>query len=153
MRGDAVPLLDVDLDDLVMALTWHDPFGGSAHYLDRVSGEVVFVNPDVGEDLLPPGFDADDERFLRIDAIDSAESWALMGLFADQVSDPRVAQRLDRALRGPKPFRRFKDELARDPAQREAWFAFERVHMERLARRWCEDSGIKPRWVGRGAPA
>jgi len=91
----------------------------------------------------------DDEGFVRIDAIDSSDSFTIMAAFVDQLGDRRLAQALTWALQQHKPFRRFKDELARHPAQREAWFQFERTALERIARRWCEGFGITPRWTTR----
>lgn len=44
------------------------------------------------------------------------------------------------------------DALADHPAQREAWFAFERQAMQAIARRWCEDNGITPTWVTHRQP-
>jgi hypothetical protein len=38
---------------------------------------------------------------------------------------------------------------SRDPL----WFAFERAAMAAIARRWCEDHGIAPRWQRPGSPA
>jgi hypothetical protein len=72
--------------------------------------------------------------------------------FVDQCDDPRLGRALAQALQQRKPFRRLKDTLAERPAQREAWFAFERQAMETIARRWCEDNGITPTWVTHRQP-
>ena len=69
--------------------------------------------------------------------------------FVDQCGDDRVARALGQALQQRKPFRRFKDVLAAHPAQRETWFAFERQAMEAIARQWCEEHDISPRWAVR----
>lgn len=144
------PLL-IDLDDLAWGLTWHDDYQGSGHWLNLDTGEVVFVaDPlDLGELDADP---RDDERFVRIDAIDSSESFRIMEDFIEQLGERRLALSLTRALQQRKPFRRFKDELANHPAQREAWFAFERAALERIARRWCEGCGIAPQWTTRRQP-
>jgi len=63
--------------------------------------------------------------------------------------DDRLARALGQALQQRKPFRRLKDALAAHPAQREAWFAFERQAMKAIARRWCEDHSISPQWAAR----
>jgi len=140
--------LSIDLDELAWALTWHDDHQGSSHWLNLDTGDVVFIaDPyDLGELDADPH---DDERFVRIDAIDSSESFRNMEDFVDQLADRHLAQVLTRALQQRKPFRRFKDELAHHPAQRETWFAFERTALERIARRWCEGCGITPQWTTR----
>lgn len=84
-----------------------------------------------------------------IEPIESSEAFRVMEDFVDQCGDDRLARALEQALRQRKPFRRFKDALAAHPAQREAWFAFERQAMEAIARRWCEGHGISPRWDAR----
>lgn len=143
--------LPIDLDELAWALTWHDDYQGSSHWLNLDTGEVVFVaDPhDLGELDADP---RDDKRFVRVDTIDSSESFRIMADFIDQLGDRRLAQALARALEQRKPFRRFKDELARHSAQREAWFVFERAALERIARRWCEACGITPQWTTRRQP-
>jgi hypothetical protein len=140
--------LPIDLEELAWALTWHDDYQGSGHWLNLDTGDVVFVaDPDdLGELEADP---RDDERFVRIDAIDSSQSFRIMADFVDQLGDRRLAQALTRALEQRKPFRRFKDELAHHPAQREAWFAFEHTALERIARSWCEGCGITPQWTTR----
>jgi hypothetical protein len=67
--------------------------------------------------------------------------------FVDPCDDLRLGRALAQALEQRKPFRRFKDTRAENPVQREAWFAFERQAMEKIARRRCEDHGIAPTWV------
>jgi len=89
----------------------------------------------------------DDERWLFIEPIESSEAFRVMEDFVDQCGDDRLARALGQALQQRKPFRRFKDVLAAHPAQREAWFSFERQAMEVIARRWCEQHDILPRWA------
>lgn len=96
-----------------------------------------------GTGLARPG---EGERVLTLE---SSQAFRVMEDFVDQCSDIRLAQALAQALQRRKPFRRFKDVLAAYPAQREVWFAFERQAMEALARQWCEDRGISPRWAAR----
>lgn len=72
--------------------------------------------------------------------------------FVDQCDQVWLARTLGQVLQQRKPFRRFKDSLADHPAQREAWFAFERQAMEAIARLWCEDHGITPTWMTHQPP-
>ncbi|MDZ7855841.1 UPF0158 family protein [Sphaerotilus sp.] len=140
--------LTIDLDDLAFALTWHDDYQGSSHWLNLDTGEVVFV-ADPGDLDSMAEDPRDDQRFVRIDAIDSWQSFRIMEDFVEQLGDAALARRLGRALAQRKPFRHFKDELARHLAQREAWFAFEHAALERLARQWCAACGVAPHWTSR----
>lgn len=144
--------LTIDLDELTWALTWQDDFMGSSHWLNLDTGEVVFVGDpaDVGE---LPEDPRDNDRYMQIEAIDSSQSFCIMEDFTLQLADRRLAQTLERALQQRKPFRRFKDELAGHPAQRQAWFDFERSALERIARRWCAECGIAPQWTTRTQPS
>jgi Uncharacterised protein family (UPF0158) len=143
--------LVIDLDELCWALNWRDPLGQGGHWLNLESGELLFlVGPDaLGEDDEDP---REDERWLRVEAIDSSDAFQIMADFVDQCENPRLSRALSQALQQRKPFRRFKDTLADHPAQREAWFAFERQAMETVARRWCTDHGITPTWAARRPP-
>lgn len=149
--GAARCTLVIDLDELCWALNSRDPLGQSSYWLNHESGELLFLAAadaldEVAEDP------RDDERWIRIEAIDSADAFGIMQDFVDQCVDLRLARALGQALQQRKPFRRFKDTLANHPAQREAWFAFERQAMEAIARRWCTDHGITPNWVGHRQP-
>lgn len=146
--GDAARALTVDLEELTWALNSRDPLAECSHWLNIESGTILFlIGPDAdGEADEDP---RDDDRWLFIEPIESSEAFRVMEDFVDQCGDDRLARELGQALRQRKPFRRFKDLLAAHPAQREAWFAFERQAMEAIARRWCEAHDISPRWARR----
>lgn len=141
--------LAIDLDELAWALTWRDDLMGSSHWLNLDTGEVVFVGDPSDVDELPED-PRDNDRYVLIEAIESSESFHIMEDFIEQLTDRALAQTLERALQQRKPFRRFKDELAGHPAQRQAWFDFERIALERIARRWCAGFGIDPQWTKPG---
>ncbi|MBV8035383.1 UPF0158 family protein [Roseateles sp.] len=137
--------LTIDLDELIWALNSHDALGEYSHWLNLESGELLYHC----------GFDAEDEadesprdsgQWLRVEPVESSQAFEIMDDFTRRCRDARLAQALARTLQQRKPFRRFKDTLAAFPEQRDAWFAFEREAMEVIARRWCEDHGISPRW-------
>ena len=147
-RGDAARVLTIDLEELTWALNSRDPLGECSHWLNIESGTILsLVGPDAdGEaDEDPRG----DDRWLFIEPIESSEAFRVMEDFVDQCGGDRLARALGQALQQRKPFRRFKDLLAAHPAQREAWFTFERQAIEAIARRWCEDHCISPRWAAR----
>jgi hypothetical protein len=143
--GDAARVLTIALEELIWTLNSRDPLGESSHWLNIESGTILsLIGPDAVDD--DP---RDDDRWLFIEPIESSEAFRVMEDFVDQCGDDGLGRALGQALRQRKPFRRFKDVLAAHPAQREAWFAFERQAMEAIARRWCEDHGISPRWTAR----
>ena len=141
-------VLTIDLEELTWALNSRDPLGESSHWLNIESGTILsLVEPDAdGEADSEP---RDDDCWLFIEPIESSEAFRVMQEFVDQCGDDRLARTLGQALQQRKPFRRFKDVLAAHPAQREAWFAFERQAIEAIARRWCEEHDISPRWAVR----
>ena len=148
--GAARPLA-IDLEELIWALNSRDPLGQSSHWLNVETGELLFmVGPDAADDLEDPADDPrDSEQWLHVEPIESSQAFEVMEDFATQCGDAGLARALGRALQQRKPFRRFKDTLASHPAQREAWFAFERQAMEAIARQWCQDHGLSPRWIPR----
>ncbi len=149
--GTARRALVIDLDELCWALNSRDPLGLASHWLNLESGELLFVaEPDVLDEAAEDP--RDDGRWLRIEAIESSDAFRIMEDFIDQCDDTRLTHALGQALQRRKPFRHFKDALADHPAQREAWFAFERQAMEAIARRWCEDNGITPKWLAQRQP-
>ena len=145
-RGDAARELTIDLEELTWALNSRDPLGESSHWLNLESGTILFL---IGPDAVDEADEdpRDDDRWLFIEPIASSEAFRIMEDFVDQCVDGHVSHALSQALLQRKPFRRFKDVLAAHPAQREAWFAFERQAMEVIARRWCESHGVSPRWA------
>ena len=149
--GAARRALVIDLDELCWALNSRDPLGQSSHWLNLESGALLFV-PE--SDMLDEAIEdpREDERWLRIEAVESSDAFRIMEDFVDQCDDLRLGRALAQALQQRKPFRRFKDTLAEHPAQREAWFAFEGQAMEAIARRWCQDNGIAPTWVTHRQP-
>jgi hypothetical protein len=149
--GAARRVLVIDLDELCWALNSRDPLGQSRHWLDLESGELLFL---FEADTLDEASEdpREDERWLRIEAIESSDAFRIMEDFVDQCDDLPLGRALAQALQQRKPFRRFKDTLADHPEQREAWFAFERQAMEAIARRWCEANGVTPTWVTHRQP-
>jgi Uncharacterised protein family (UPF0158) len=146
--GDAARVLTIDLEDLTWALNSRDPLWVCSHWLNIESGTILsLIEPDAVDEADEDP--RDDDRWLFIEPIESSEAFRVMEDFVDQCGDDRLARVLEQALRERKPFRRFKDALAARPAQREAWFAFERQAIEVIARRWCEGHGISPLWAAR----
>jgi hypothetical protein len=50
---------------------------------------------------------------------------------------------LEVAIQGKGAFRRFKDVLARDPAEQQRWFAFQMERLNTRVREWLADKGVR----------
>jgi hypothetical protein len=158
--------LPVDLETIVEIATedefYPDDEYARTGYVDTVTGEVHVVYRDAlscanGELELDElsEWSADcvevagkilsdiEDRYVEIERWHSSEGYDLMVEFASEARDPRVRDRLSDALRGKKPFRRFKDTLFEWPEVREAWFAFQGHAQRDSARDWLRGFGIE----------
>lgn len=86
---------------------------------------------------LPVDLDADD-RFRPIPKQTSWEGYSDMEAYIESLGESHLADLLDVAIRGKGAFRRFKDVLGDYPAQRQAWFSFERARQRERMRAWLD---------------
>jgi len=138
-----MPSVRVNLDDLMMALDDHS--GDAQWFLDRDSGEVLRVGDEMfGEtdDALSARIDAAPERFIAIEPTGSRDGYALMEEFTAALAEGSSRTALERALRGRKPFRAFKEALLDYPSERERWFRFADERTRAAARAWLADNGV-----------
>ncbi len=158
--------LPVDLDELSFALEGDPNLTGGK--LDLRTGEVHLISPMFGEDdeFQAGGADEDGdefdtdrahngdeldgdgegprERWLWFDSLGSRAGFADMEEFLATVSDDTLAYRLERALRGRGPFRRFKDELADVPGELRRFVRFADDRRLGRARAWLAGNGLRP---------
>ena len=80
---------------------------------------------------------------VRVPHDESREGYGDMEAFIDTVPDPRLRQRLERAIDGKGAFRRFTEELDDHDAERERWLLFKRERLRGRIREWLEDEGIE----------
>jgi hypothetical protein len=136
-------LLEVDWDDLEMALTWHMDEGG--HYLDVTSGQIVSftgLDDELPEEEIDAGLA--EGRLLPIEPLPGSVEHSWMAAFAESVIDRQLRRLLEVALSGRGAFRRFKDVLGDDPSERKRWFAFRDERVARAAREWLDEHDIEP---------
>lgn len=142
--------IGIDLDQLALALSDHE----SEWVLDRETGQVIMPDwvrysefaEEFGLEVDADGdvdYDAADElldsgRFIRIDPIESHESFRWMERFARSQPEERVRERLLGVLNRDRPFRRFKDALHAFPEVRDAWYLHEDEKLKEAAREWLE---------------
>ena|SRR5688572_15656118 len=69
------------------------------------------------------------DSYAEIDKIDSRESFRLMEKFIETVENERVRDKLDQALRRPKPFWNFKFEVDNSGPYRQKWFDFKKQQL------------------------
>jgi uncharacterized protein len=140
--------LPVDLIKLTDALEYDDSLGLSEYWFDTVTGAVLFVSTDLEEDKELRDRIEEDEvgRFVSIDPIGSHDGFRVMEDFVRTLPATPVRERLESALAGRKPFRRFKDSLV-DQEVRKQWFAFHDDAVRQYAIAWLEDLGIQPEGV------
>lgn len=64
-----------------------------------------------------------------------------MEQFIETIGDRRIAEQLDRAIRGSGAFRRFKDALNRLCLEQE-WYRYRENAMKDFAIEWAEDNDV-----------
>jgi uncharacterized protein UPF0158 len=140
----------VDWHELEIALTWHSD--ELTHFLHVRTGEVrqyrlaAFAADREDFELTE---DEEDEglaegNLIKIEPIESSVEYGWMAEFAASVSDPRLRDRLETALHGRGPFRRFKDVLGGEPTERGRWFRFREERVREAIREWLDDNDIEP---------
>ena len=134
--------LAIDLEELASILEGDPVHGGGR--IDVATGDVwhqsPFEEPIDDEDL------EDEERWLWVEA-SSSTGWSDMSDFIDTLDDARLADRLQRAIHGRRPFRHFRDALAEHPDELTRFHLFADERQRGRARRWLADHGLRS--VGR----
>ena len=84
------------------------------------------------------------DTIIAIPSENSSEGYSDMAAFIDTLHNPRLRERLARAISGRGAFRYFKDVLLEYPAEREHWFQFKRERLQQRITEWLEEHGITP---------
>lgn len=138
--------LKIDMGDLCMAMD--DASYEHQYYLDLQTGELIFLSEyamDMSElEQLREQIDEDQDRYEAVPRADSRESYRDMEDFINTLTDTRLRDQLEAAIRGRGAFRRFKDVLAGFPEERENWFKFKEDKLRERATEWLEDIGVNP---------
>src|SRR5258707_13165199 len=112
----------IDLEELAEALADQSPID-HRWFIDRQTGRLTVHGEEAfdGEDSQ----DDDDPDLMPVEPLPSFVWHRDMADFVAQLTDPRAAERLRRALHGPGAFRRFGDELhQRHPHLVTSWREF-----------------------------
>ena len=117
------------------------------YFLDTETGEVILVSEYDDDEASSQRLEAIDEaepgRYLQVPRAESSDGYEDMQEFIDTVSDKPLQQLLEVAIHGKGAFRRFKDVLARDPAEQQRWFAFRMERLNTRVREWLADEGVR----------
>src|SRR3982074_712361 len=136
----------VDLQELRFAM--EDATYEHQYFLDTQTGEVILVSEmfddEEAQRQLAEIDAAEQGRYLQVPRADSREGYDDMQDFIHTVSDEHLQELLNVAIQGRGAFRRFKDVLARDPAEQQRWFDFQAARLDARAREWLAQEGCKP---------
>jgi hypothetical protein len=136
----------VDLQELRFAI--EDASYEHRYFLDTETGDVILVSEmfdqvEAGRQLAEID-EAEPGRYLQVPRADSREGYDDMQDFIATVSDEHLQELLGVAIQGRGAFRRFKDVLARHPAEQERWFDFQAARLDARAREWLAEEGCEP---------
>ena len=134
----------VDRDMLEMAM--EDSDLANMHFLNLVTGEVVFFSEYVGlseeDERLLAEIDGSND-YVAIERIPSHEAYQWMVDFVDEMvapADELAAEKLSIALNGRGAFRRFKDTLHRvDDRWLQAWYQWKDKQLQAAVDEWLKD--------------
>ena len=133
----------INLEDLCLAM--EDSSYECDYYLDRETGEIIFISDymdDANLEELKNKIDENPDRYEPIPKAESYEDYDDMVDFISTVEDEHLVELLEVAIDGKGAFRRFKDVLARYPEEKERWYHFKEERMKERAISWLEDIGI-----------
>ena len=133
----------VDRDMLEMAM--EDSDLANMHFLNLVTGEVVFFSDDLGlseeDERVLDEIDGSND-YVAIERIPSHEAYQWMVDFVDELVtliDEPAAEKLSIALHGKGAFRRFKDTLHRvDEQWLPAWYEWRDKRLKAAVDEWLK---------------
>ena len=141
---------------------------GWVAYLNAKTGELISLSEDdrmLAEHEVDPEEDTpkwqqealpkirevcESEDYTALPSKFDIHEYAIMENFCYSIDDPRLRGELLNAIRGHGVFSRFKSVIHSRKIQN-AWFAFKRAALERIAIDWLEDNGIAYTTEGRRA--
>src|ERR1043165_3420785 len=115
--------IDLDWDALEIAVERNSPDTDS--YLDLTTGRILTITTGDPEAAINRQRVSHNVRnFVRIAPASSREQYRWMERFVGSVVGEPLRERLIISIDGKGAFRRFKDVLLADPAERERWFSY-----------------------------
>ena len=118
------------------------------YFLDTETREVILVSEMFDDEEAQPQraeMDAAElGRDLQVPHADSREGYDDIQDFIDTISGEHLQELLNVAIQGRGAFRRFKDVLARHPAEQQRWFDFQAARLDARTREWLAEEGCEP---------
>ena len=138
-----------------------------SHWVDKKTGNVIFISSEFlddedyfadeaeleaareilmmcGEIERDENIEIDENRYLEVVQPHSGEKWKWMEEFAlSQQHNSQLFDKLADALRGKKPFRKFKDVLIYQSEAEQKWFEFEAQKLREFIKDWAESKNIE----------
>src|SRR6266566_8474060 len=118
------------------------------YFLDTETGDVILASEmfddEETQQQLTEIDEAEPGRYLQVLRADSREGYDDMQDFISTVSDEHLQELLNVAIQGRGAFRRFRDVLARNPAEQQRWFDFQEARLDARAREWLAEEGCEP---------
>lgn len=90
----------------------------------------IYGDDDELEDAIEEDKANDEEEYIKIEVLESHESFEIMEAFAEQLDDTDFQKDLQHALNNRKPFQNFKNLIDPSPF-RQAWFDFRQQTLEK----------------------
>lgn len=133
--------LTLQADDLIMALEGNTY--GLRHFLDRQTGEILFISDENEIEDDREQIDEDFERYAEIEPVPSHVSFEIMANFVESLPEGNVRRDLAWAINQRKPFRHFKSKLYRHPNLDKQWFRFREQAFIEIIKKWLDDHKIE----------
>ena len=138
-----------------------------SYWVDKKTGNVIFISSEFlddeayladeaeleaareilmmcGEIETDENIEIDENRYVEVISPHSGEKWKWMEEFTViHVSDINLQNKLADALRGKKPFRKFKDVLIYQPEIEKKWFEFESQKQREFIKDWAESENLE----------
>lgn len=109
------------------------------NYIDVNNNRINISINDIG--AVGELFPKDGDNIVRIEPLESRESFWCMEDFADQVDDKRKQELLFRALSRPHPFSNFRYAV-NDNDFLQDWYKFRDQWYNEKAEEWMQDNGV-----------
>lgn len=98
----------------------------------------VRADPEVFE-IIMQTVSTDPDAYIHIERMPTDQAIQVMRDFTDRVRNQELWQNLSYALKRPRPFRTFKDELSKFPKNYERWRDFRQSRYEDYVRRSLQE--------------
>jgi hypothetical protein len=133
------------IDKVLLARAMEDGAPENRYLLDRQTGEILFVSSKMSQaDLLAfkDRVSKDPKRYVPIPKTPSLEKYRDMELFAAQVKDKKLQEKLILILRGGNPTRPFLDAIETNTQEKENWKKFKQARVARRIEIFLKENGL-----------